>query len=230
MSSLFKKLNTLVRASINDALGDVMPSDSKRWVPPGRLGKNIDGEIASLRERINEAVAHEETLKQRIDALQAEIAELDRAADAAVESGREDEARRMIARMQGVQRRAEMAESDLREHQLVTEELIQRVNLLDAVVADARRAQAVEDEAGVQQPQAGDAPGDGETAERGPVKVLSDLLRDARQSVDRAGDTVQEETARAEADLGQPAPEPAADSQTVDDDLTARLKRLSKPD
>jgi hypothetical protein len=34
-----------------------------------------------------------------------------------------------------------MAEADLREHQLVTQELIQRVNTLEAAVADARRAQ-----------------------------------------------------------------------------------------
>lgn len=228
MSSLFKKLNTLVRASINDALGDVVPSGSRR-VDPGRLGKNIDAEIASLRERINEAIAHEGVLKQRLDALWAEVAELDRAADAAVEVGQQDEARRLIARMQSVQRRAEMAASDLREHQLVTEELIQRVNLLDAVVADARRAQTIEAE--MQAPAEVSPPAT--ATERGPVKVLSDLLRDARQSVDKAGDAVADETERTRSELTQSAAPEAvepAHSRDVDDDLAARLKRLSKPD
>lgn len=226
MSGLFKKLNTLVRASIHDALGDISPDASKRPVDPIRLGKDLEREVESLRGRIDEAIEYEETLRTKVTAMHDEIAQLDQRADEAVERGDEAQARYLIEQMQRIQRRAEMAEADLREHQIVTEEFIQRVNLLDTVVADARRQQA-EDASASQV----STPEPDETASHsGPVQALSDMLRDARERINKADDAVADETAKAQSQLEADEKPSGDDEKSVDDDLAARLKRLSKPD
>lgn len=229
MSGLFKKLNILVRASVQDALGDLAQDASRRrLVDPARLGKDMDREVASLRERIDEAIAHENTLRVNLDSLYSEIARLDQAADEAVKQGDQAQARYLIARMQQIRRRAEMAEADLREHQIVTEEFIQRVNLLDAVVADARRQQ--ESEPSAEQVPDSDSVAAPASSGSGPVRALSDMLRDARERVTQAGDAVQHETEKVQAELETDDRPSAEDGNAVDDDLAARLKRLSKPD
>ncbi len=228
MSGLFKKLNTLVRASINDTLGDVLPGDSRRRsIDPARLGKDMDREIFSLRERINEAIAHEETLRANTDTLRNQIAQLDQAADESVKQGDEVGARYRIEQMQRIQKRLEMAEADLREHQIVTQELIQRVNLLDAVVAEVRQQETGVPAEKTEVPFAENT----ESNASGPLKGLSDMLRDARESVTRADDAVQSEAGKAQINLDADVHSPDDQAvQAVDDDLAARLKRLSKPD
>lgn len=224
MSSLFKKLNTLVQATLNDALGS--ESSARHPVDTKKLGKNIDREIAALRQRIDEAIAHENDLAAQVESLRAEVDRLDRAADSAVQAGNNAEARHLITQMQRIQQRMVIADGDLREHQLVTGELIQRVNTLDAVVAEARRREAaVEEEKAAATPP--DIP---EQTERSPANALADMLRDAREKITRAGDAVQAETGKleSEAEQRQETASPA-DDRSVDDDLAARRQRLSKP-
>ncbi len=204
MSDLFKKLNTLVKAGINDFLGDDLRGSIRKALDPEKLGKNIDREIAALRQRINEAVEYEESLRARVQALQTEVARWDQQADEAVAAGNDSAARYAIEHMQRAEQRLNMAQSDLREHQLVTQELIQRVNTLEATVADARRSQAEPP------PQ---------TAERG----LSDVLRDAREKIAQMGDLV---TAKSQP---EPVGEEPVDDEVVEDDLARRRERLSKP-
>ncbi len=115
--------------------------------------------------------------------------------------------------MQGAQKRLAMAESDLHEHRIVTQELIQRVNLLDAVVADAHRAQA-ETAANPQEQASGQSAG----------QVLSDVLRDARQKIASMGDIVSTRQ-----QLSEPDTKDKPAQQAVDDDLARRRERLSKP-
>src|SRR5215213_8718878 len=136
MSDLFKKLNILVKSSLNDLIGDP-GSTRRRPLTPAHLGKDIDREIAALRQRINEALDYEDGLKQRVQQLQDEVTRLDQQADGAVASGNDDNARYLVEQMQRAQQRLTMAEADLRDHRLVTQELITRVNTLDAAVADA---------------------------------------------------------------------------------------------
>ncbi len=114
--------------------------------------------------------------------------------------------------MKRAQQRLDRAEADLREHQLVTEDLIRRVNALEAVVADARRQQAQ------------DAP----AAEAAPVQAISDVLRSAREKIAEMGDLL---AARDEVNAPSAAVQAseAADKAEVDDDLDRRRQRLSKP-
>lgn len=223
MNDLFKKLNVLVRASVNEVLGEdhAIGGARRRPLSPEKLGKNIDREIASLRTRINEALAYEDELQRRAQTLQNEVAQWDRQADDAVAAGNEPQARRAIEQMQLAQQRLAMAEADLREHQLVTQELIQRVNQLDAAVADARRAQEAE------QPEPA-PPQAVEEAQYPRVPSLSEVLRDAQDKITRMGDII---SAKEEVQTPPPSVQAAevADEQRVEDDLTARRQRLSKP-
>jgi len=216
MSDLFSKLNLLVKSSINDVLGDESP---RRRVPSrGRLGKNLDKEVAYLRERINEAIAHENTLQERVDSLMQETAALDAQADEAVKQGNEAQARHIIAQLQRTQQRLTIAESDLREHQLVTQDLIQRVNLLDAVVSEARH-----------EGQLGEDSADASEAIDDAQRSLSDRLRVARETV--TGLVADSKSAASATDLadGGTATDDSQNNDAVDDDLSARLQRLSKP-
>jgi phage shock protein A len=213
MNDLFKKLNTLVKASLNDVLGDERSPAERRRLAPERLGKDIDREVAMLRQKINDALKFEDELVARVNTLQAEVAKWDGQADQAVASGDESGARYAIDQMNRAQQRQAMAESDLREHRLVTQELISRVNTLDAAVADARRAQPDH------QP---DARESSESLQ--PVNLLSDVLRDAREKISQMGELV---SAKEEV-LNPPPAETQPDEQAVEDDLEARRQRLSK--
>jgi len=215
MADFFKKLNVLVKASVNDLLGEDRAIGGARQKPltPDKLGKDVDREIVSLRQRINEALDYEDELQARVQKLQAEVAKFDEQADSAVARGDDEMARYDIEQMQRAQQRLAMAEADLRDHQAVTQELILRVNELDAAVADARRAKS----------SAEDVPA--EPAERvSGGEVVSNVLREMREKINEMGDLI-----KAKDEVQQP-PTPAADAddQNVDDDLAQRRDRLSK--
>ncbi|MBN1679182.1 MAG: hypothetical protein JW966_02745 [Anaerolineae bacterium] len=214
MADLINKLNTLIRASVNDALS----FDSERRLPGDkrprrpRLGKDIDREIAALRERINDAVAHEDQITTDIQALQRVITDWDQQANQALVDGKEATARHAVRQMQIKQRELAMSEADLAQHQLATTELIRRVNELEAIVAEAR-----------QQDQARSHDQARSRDEVDDTDSLSARLRNARQQIE----TDQPLSGRRTA---QP---PKTDTSTVDeadidDDLAQRRARLSQ--
>jgi phage shock protein A len=213
MSDFFKKLNVLVKASLNDLL-DSDPGTSDRGLRPDKLGKNIDAEVKALRQRVNDALDYEDQLVQRVQSLQQEAETLDGNADQALEQGREDEARQILLRLQATRQRLSMAEADLQDHRSVTRELIVRVNELDAAVADARQRETREG--------ADAAP---EDAMQRAGQVVSDVLQQMREriaelsSLTGVPDTVTDE---------EKPESQAADEQAVADDLARRLERLSK--
>ncbi len=221
MSDFFKKLNVLVKASLHDLLGD---DERERQRPPLRfdqLGKGIDAEIANLRQRINDALNYEDELTARVQTLTGEVSDWDAKADAAVESGQEEQGRYAISQMQLTQQRLQMAEADLRDHQRVTQELILRVNELEAAVADARRAQ--EAEATPVETTAEDL-----AESRTVNRMAADVLRDMREKVSEMGDLIRatDEVQSAAAPPDADAPNP--DDTQVEDDLSRRRNRLSK--
>jgi chromosome segregation ATPase len=195
MNDLFKKLNVLVKSSLNDLVGE---GSSRPSSAPRRLGKDIDREVAALRQRVNDALDYEDELKTRIATLEDEVARFDEQADEALRQQREEQARYVVEQMQRSQQRLTMARADLREHQLVAQELMQRVNTLEAYVAEARRAQQDASEA----------------ASGG----LADTLRSVREKLTREAlppqDSVEEHR--------------APDVKAIEDDLERRRQRLSK--
>ena len=218
MNDLFRKLNILVKSSLNDLIGEP-GTTRRRSLPPERLGREIDNEVAALRARINEAVAYEDQLQRRVAEIMDEVARLDAEADAAVEAKAEDRARYAVEQMKRAQQRLTMAENDLRDHRLVTQELIMRVNTLEAVVADARRAQANAAAAAEQQ-----------TEEPAPLpgRLLSDVLKEARERVAQLGSVIEARDEQQSAAATPQADAPNPSPQSVDDDLASRRQRLSK--
>jgi chromosome segregation ATPase len=203
MAKLIDKLNTLVRASVQGALGGDAPERSRRGKSPSRKrrGKDIDRDIAALREQVNQALDDEDRMAAEIAAQQRQVADWDRQADAALQKGDESGARHAIRQMQLQQQRAAMVEAELAQHRFSTSELISRVNELEAVVATAR-----------QQPP---SPAPDEDADDEP---LSARLRQASQATVRPSLAVEPPSA---------APE-VVDEQAVEDDLARRRARLSQ--
>lgn len=197
MTDLFKKLNLLLRTS----LPDLSPATVDQSPAPMRLGKNVDREIAALNERVRDAYAYESQLKARVSKLQDEIYSLDEAADAAVADGREEQARYHIEQMKRAQARLEMTRADLREHQRVTAELVQRVAELEDAVARARQAQA-----------------ESEPDDRPSV---ADVLRGAQE---QTGPT---QSGSGNPRESRPNP-PSRTTSGGDDELDQRIQRLSK--
>jgi phage shock protein A len=224
MNDLFKKLNTLVKAGINDALSDL----SSRVPGRGAPGEpDFDRDIRELRQRIDDGISYETRLQERVQALEAEIERLDRRADETVTEGNDALARHFIEQMKRAEQHRDMARSDLELHQLALQELIQRVNLLEASVAEMRRAQAQSQEAEhTPAPQATEATDESvedvedETGQGAPVIVLTDLLREAREKM--------QTDAKHEADMTRLKDEPPADNTAIEDDLAARRQRLSR--
>ncbi len=237
MTEFIEKLNVLLRARLSSFLDgsdrDQSQGDAPGKPPPtisvNRLGKDIDKEIAALRKRIDEALVHEDTIKNQLAALQGEIDTNDRRADEALRRGDDANARYLVQQVQRQQQRLTMLQSELAEHQRATSEFIERVNMLDSVVSDARRR---EQEKRAAPPETAQAP----TEQRTPGAVLSDLLRSARERVDEALSTRSAEPPR-KLDINAEPPAPGGADQRedpkrakADDELAQRRARLSKPE
>lgn len=214
MNDLFKKLNVLLKSSVNDAVRSVVTPEAASARRATRADKNLEIEVEGLRERINDAVRYEDGMKARIQQCEEEAARWDRQADEAVANGNEANARYAIEQMKRAEQRAAMVAGDLRAHQKATEELIQRVNMLDAVVADVRRSQEAQAEQDV--------------AEQAPANVhlpdLGNVLREAREKI-----TALSDLASAQRDVQATTQTTDQDDDAaIDDDLDQRRQRLSK--
>jgi phage shock protein A len=229
MTNLLDKLNVLVKSSLNSFLGDAAGTSGTPRVPAERLGQDIDGEVARLRQQIDAALNQEDAMLKRLEQLQQQIDSYDQQADAALQRNDEATARYLIQQMQRQQQLASMLQAELDEHRRATSEFIERVNMLEALVSDARRQQASAPAGEVQA-----------QAEHTPGAVLSNLLREARERVeDTVGDML---TPAQSADPGQSIPiatevkgpketgQPQPPDSQIDADLAKRRARLSKPD
>ncbi len=176
MSDFISKLNVLVRASLNS----VASGDTLRRIPPERIGTDIDGEIAALRQHIDEALNAEDAMQARLGDLTAQIETLDQSADAALLAGDDAKARAIVQQITRQQTAARTLTADLDDHRRATSELIERVNMLESMVSDARRTQAsaeplppadlLDSTQNASRAYEDDAPGE----------VLSNLLRNSR--------------------------------------------------
>lgn len=185
MGNLLDKLNLLVKSSLNNFLGEAAERAStlRPKISAARLGKDIDNEIAALRKRIDEALNEEDAMQDRLGKLQEQIASYDAQADDSVQRGDEPTARHLLQQMRQQEQQAAMLQADLEQHRRSTSDFIQRVNMLEAMVSDARREQQEQSEHSQQS-----APDDAQQSETGhsPGDVLSNLLREARERVESA--------------------------------------------
>jgi len=157
MSELFKKLNVLIKSNL---LGE-----DKKSQKPVRLGKEFDREIEGLRGRIQDALNHEKRLKGQLRQIEDEILQWDQAADDALRANAEEGARTALEKLRSAKRRYARLEDDLHQHEIVTQELIQKVNLLESVVTKAREEQP-----------------------NNPERSIADVLSEAREKIATLGE------------------------------------------
>lgn len=208
MSGLFQKINTLLKARIDSFLEEDLrlsrQPDENALLTAGRLGKDVDQEVAALRQRIEEALNYEDSLQEKIDALRQEASDLDGEADDALRGGQEDTARRALEQMRRLQQQAHMVEADLVQHRRTTAEFIERVNVLEGLIAEARRK---EDTSSMTEP---------------PAETLDRVLQTARQDAETPG---RAEPVRV---IVNPPPPAESPSPSANDDLAARRARLAR--
>ncbi len=244
----FNKLNTLVQAHINDI---VSPMDresgdaQKKALSRKEIRGGLEHDVSELRKRINDALTYQDELQAKVNALYQEISDWDAKADTAVDEGREDDARFAIRRMQQAQRELDMTEASLREHQLLTQDLIRQVNTLEGVVAESSRNDAANDTATAETARVDDV---GRTLSakldqtRAKLNELVDNYRGPgheyvgkKPSADTDDQPDPRMYSREEVvdEVPQPDPprrnHPISDDK-IDDDYASRLSRLSKPD
>jgi phage shock protein A len=228
--SFFNKLNTLVRAHINNVLDPIDENSSKsrkKALSRQEIRGSLQGDVKLLRQRIDDALKYEGELQAKVDALYKEISEQDAKADAAVGEGRENDARFALGRLQQAQREVEMLEADLREHRTVTQELISQVNMLDSTI------QAVEGEQETQQqaePTTEDLGAQIIKSLDSTRENLRDLISTYTAKVTGQEEKPQQIVVDEEPDPNKDKVKHPVDSRKVDDEYSARLSRLSKPD
>ncbi len=166
----------------------------------------MDREITALRDQINTALDDEDRMMGEIDAMQRQIADWDQQADAALRQGDEAAARQTIRQIQLQQQRMTMHQAELEQHKLSTSELIRQVNMLEAIVAEAKQHQ-----------QTTAADSDDRTDHQAESQSLSARLRKVSQPALPKTKHLQRE---------EPIPE--MDEQAIEDDLARRRTRLSQ--
>lgn len=212
MDSIFKKLNILIKATISDLASSALVAGRIAKTSDGAI-HNLDGEIRILRQRLEEAFDYENKLLLHVQQLGDRVAEWDAKADAAVEAGRDADARYAIARMQHYQQQLTMAEADLDDHRRVTQELLHNINRLEAIVSQAKEAAREKQQ------------GEDSAEEVSLTTRWSDFIRTAQN---RLSDIL---TIRSNLDVPTVMDNETIDTSDndIDDDLDQRRARLSKP-
>lgn len=252
----FKKLNTLVQAQINDIIHPIREDE-----PEGKTRRNLlarqdvrsglEGDVTTLRKRVNEAVDYEGSLQAKVDKLYQKISELDALADEALRAGREEDARAALGRMHQAQREVTLLEADLSEHRVLTQQLISQVNTLEAVVEQSKQEQAQQ---AVQPPAAKSTPSpsssikveieaddedesEADSGGQNVVQGLAEKLDNTRKKLSEliASASTTDKPLMNNSEVVEEVPQPPKavhpmDKKAVDDDLARRISRLSKPE
>lgn len=141
MSSLIDKLSTLVNAQVNDLLGRNPRSPLARMgMNPQDAARNPRQSASQMRQRLEEAIAYEDTIRAKVDRLTQEALDLDEQVDAATQAGDSFEMRRLQTQLNLKQQQVAIAESELRDHQLVTRHLMQELHGLEMALDGQERS------------------------------------------------------------------------------------------
>lgn len=231
MTSFWKKLDTAVRAQINDLIDfnkdDETSRARRKYLARHDVNRSLQGDVKALKSRIDDALKYEEQLQAKVDELYASIAEWDQKADAAVSEGRDDDARLALGRMQQAQRELEMEESALNEHRYLTRELMSQVNALESTLFEANQ-DAPTEAAEVDDGQESESVVENIARQIDQTRrTLSQLVEESIKTVTGAG----EPSASQREDEGTPSTRPAhpVNRREVDNDLEQRRSRLARP-
>ncbi len=234
MSSLFDKISTLVNAQVSDLLGRNPRSPLARIrLNPEEAEKDPRRSAQTLRQRLDEAVDYEGELQGKIDQLMSEALELDAEVDGCLQRGDQFGARRLQGQLNMKQQQLTIAQSELRDHRMVTRHLMQEMITLESALDSRERRQR--SQAGDRQPRSTRIPveGAGSTI----VDGVADKLNEARDSIETllnrapavappvdSGTKERIVIVDEEPDPRQPKPR-----KTDQRNMNRRLSRLSKP-
>jgi phage shock protein A len=143
MTSLFRKINTLVRAQIDSFLEDDLriPRGRRDEPIPDPLSKEAQQEIVTLRQEIDEALNYEDRLQEQVDALHQDASDLDAQVNQALQANDDATAKQLLAALRRAEQKIEMLNAGLEKHRKHTSILMDEVNMLEGMVADARAQQ-----------------------------------------------------------------------------------------
>jgi hypothetical protein len=197
--NIIHKLNTLVRASVKDLVSFDLPSLN-------RLGKNLDSEVALLRQQLEAAYADETALKERLARMDEEIMSWDTRADQALINKQDAQARYALQQMETIKQRRAMLASDVEEHQRATHELLIQITELESLLKSSQ----------------GQSPSQPSVEPAAKEPTLSDAIRQARQQT--------EHESKSASHLETPAEDLTIDEDAIEKDLAVRRSRLAKPE
>ena len=232
--SFFKKLNTLVQGHINNVIAPIDEKTSKsrrKALSRQDIRGGLQKDVKLLRQRIDDALNYETELQAKADKLYGAISEWDDKANQAVSDGRENDARFALGQMQQVQRELEMIEADLQEHRTITQELISQVNMLDSTIQEVEGETATETPSS-EQPKVEEIGAQIVQQLDNTRQNLSNLISEYTSKV-TGDDAPLREDESTQDDIpiqrSRTVKHPV-DKNKVDDEYSARLSRLSKPD
>ena len=246
MSDFFEKIATLVNAQLHDLLGRNPRSPLARIkLDAEQSEKDPQGSARSLRRRLEEAIDYEDELQARIDDRMREFVELDKLVDEMLRSGDKSSAQRLQGQLNMKQQQLTIAESELRDHRLLTRHLMQELSTLEMALDNQQRRAANESRQRASRGGGTRIPIDGAASAGGAGG------RDSKSFMNSVSDKFEETRANLESLLGDaPASEPPKRSrpirrfEIIDEepdprrpkpskkeasDMNDRLSRLSKP-
>lgn len=210
MNNFFDKLNTLIRVKLSDLLGDNPTTKADTSQTIAHVAKDAE----DLRARVNDAIDYEYRLQTKIGDIQQQLSTLNRQADDATKQGNDAMARYFIEKIQRLQDRLATIEADLHEHQQVAQDLILKVNTLEATIADIQTAQAHPPTEEVQPP-------------KQVTDKFSELVNDAQKRIHAVGEKIRVRKETLDSELAETPPSANMEAD-IEDDLARRRDRLSK--
>ena len=245
MSNLFDKISTLVNAQVNDIRSRNPASPLARIKLNAKNAEENPRHTAqTLRRRLNEAIGYEGELQEKAERIMQEALELDKQVDTLLRSGDEIGARHLQGQLNMKQQHLTIAESELRDHRLLTQHLMQDMSKLEAALDNQQRqthSHSVTKSGGgsLRIPVQGTS-GRSSSAENKPASIIgafSEKLEDARSGLENllnnspvpqppAADRRYKKFEVMDEMPDPRAPKPSKESPS---DMSDRLSRLSKP-
>ena len=236
MASLFDKITTLINAQVSDLLGQNPQSPLARIkLNAEDAEKNPRASLRTFQQRLDEALRYEDELQAKIEALMQQALDLDGQVDRLLRAGDELTARRVQGQLNMKQQQLAIAESELRDHRLLSRHLMQEMRALENALEAQDGAAGGRKAGGVRIPVDGVASA-GNAAGKSILGTVSDRFSETRSSIESrfgsapaAGESAKRYD-RFEVIDEEPDPRRAKPQKHPKDDMNARLSRLSKPD
>ena len=246
MSDLFEKISTLINAQLNDFLGKNPRSPLARIrLDADEAEENPQRSARTLRQRLEEAIDYEDELQARIDQRMREVVELDKLVDEMLRSGDEYSAQRLQGQLNMKQQQLTIAQSELRDHRLMTQHLMQELGTLEMALDSQQRREQAQGGAASSSGGRTRIPIDGVTssgsprgsADRSILDTMTEKFEETRANLESLlnNTPASERTAppgvtqRFEIIDEEPDPRKPKPRKKDEPDMNARLSRLSKP-